>query len=87
MFCFVVSKTLLSRQFKFKVDRLRITVVAKKYIYVSQLFISRMPKMSAIPPQMVVRLWFPFQLPTLKEKVLGGNPYLLALILSFQRMS
>ena len=35
--------------FTFKVDRLQIIVVAKKYIYVSQLFISRMPKMSAIP--------------------------------------
>ena len=34
---------------KFKVDRLQIIVVAKKYIYVSQLFISRMPKMRAIP--------------------------------------
>ena len=33
----------------FKVDRLQIIVVAKKYIYVSQLFISRMPKMGAIP--------------------------------------
>ena len=36
-------------QFKFKVDRLQIIVVAKTYIYVSQLFISRMPKMRAIP--------------------------------------
>ena len=37
-------------KFKFKVDRLQIIVVAKKiYIYVSQLFISRMPKMRAIP--------------------------------------
>ena len=35
--------------FQFKVDRLQIIVVAKKYIYVSQLFISRMPKMRAIP--------------------------------------
>ena len=36
---------------KFKVDRLQIIVhvVAKKYTYVSQLFISRMPKMRAIP--------------------------------------
>ena len=33
---------------QFKVDRLQIIVVAKKYIYVSQLFISRMPKMRAI---------------------------------------
>ena len=30
---------------EFKVDRLQIIVVAKQYIYVSQLFISRMPKM------------------------------------------
>ena len=36
-------------QIQFKVDRLQIIVVAKKYIYVSQLFISRMPKMRAIP--------------------------------------
>ena len=36
-------------QFKFKVDRLQIIVVAKKYIYVSQMFISRMPKRRAIP--------------------------------------
>ena len=34
---------------KFKVDRLQIIVVAKKYIYASYLFISRMPKMRAIP--------------------------------------
>ena len=34
---------------KFKVDRLQIIVAAKKYIYVSQLFISRMPKMRTIP--------------------------------------
>ena len=34
---------------QFKVDRLQIMLVAKKYIYVSQLFISRMPKMRAIP--------------------------------------
>ena len=34
---------------QFKVDRLQIIVVAKKYIYVSQLFISTMPKMRAIP--------------------------------------
>ena len=34
---------------QFKVERLQIIVVAKKYIYVSQLFISRMPKMRAIP--------------------------------------
>ena len=33
----------------FIVDRLQIIVVTKKYIYVSQLFISRMPKMRAIP--------------------------------------
>ena len=37
-------------KFRFKVDRLQIIVVAKKiYIYVSQLFISRMPKMRVIP--------------------------------------
>ena len=36
-------------KFKFKVERLQIIVVAKKYIYVSQLFISRMPKMRAVP--------------------------------------
>ena len=37
-------------EFQFKVDRLQIILVAKKiYIYVSQLFISRMPKMRAIP--------------------------------------
>jgi len=36
-------------KYKFKVDRLQSIVVAKKYIYVSQLFISRMPKMCAIP--------------------------------------
>ena len=34
---------------KFKVDRLQIIVVAKKNSYVSQLFISRMPKMRTIP--------------------------------------
>ena len=34
---------------QFKVDRLQIIVLAKKYIYVSQLFISRMPKMRTIP--------------------------------------
>ena len=39
----------LNRPIQFKVDRLQIIVVAKKYIYVSQLFISRMPKMRAIP--------------------------------------
>ena len=36
--------------YQFKVDRLQIILVAKKiYIYVSQLFISRMPKMRVIP--------------------------------------
>ena len=39
----------ISGPLQFKVDRLQIIVVAKKYIYVSQLFISRMPKMHAIP--------------------------------------
>ena len=34
--------------FKFKVDRVEIIVVAKNYIYVSQLFISRVPKMRVI---------------------------------------
>ena len=34
---------------RFKVDRRQIIVDAKTYIYVSQLFISRMPKMRAIP--------------------------------------
>jgi len=33
----------------FKVDRMQIIVDVKKYIYVSLLFISRMPKMHAIP--------------------------------------
>ena len=37
------------RYIKFKVARLQIMLVAKQYIYVSQLFISRMPKMHAIP--------------------------------------
>ena len=41
---------------QFKVDRLQIIVVAKKYIYVSQLFISRMPKMRAIPQLVSVPL-------------------------------
>jgi len=41
--------TQLKWELQFKVDRLQIIVVAKKYIYVSQLFISRMPKMRAIP--------------------------------------
>ena len=37
--------------YQFKVDRLQSILVAKTYIYlyVSQLFISRMPKMRAIP--------------------------------------
>ena len=33
----------------FKVDRLQIVVVPKIYIYVPQLFISKMPKMCVIP--------------------------------------
>ena len=46
----IFTKLLHIRIFKFKVDRLQIILVAKKiYIYVSQLFISRMPKMHAIP--------------------------------------
>ena len=46
---YVISIFQFSLQFKFKKDRLQIIVVVKKYIYVSQLFISRMPKMRAIP--------------------------------------
>ena len=38
-----------SLTFQFKADRLQMIVVAKKYISVLQLFISRMPKMCAIP--------------------------------------
>ena len=45
----LVVCTVVYKQYKFKVDRLQIIVVAKKYIYLSQLFISRMPKMRAIP--------------------------------------
>ena len=33
----------------FKADRLQIVVIAKKYTSMLQLFISRMPKMCAIP--------------------------------------
>ena len=43
---------LIKIHFKFKVDRLQIILVAKKHIsniYLSQLFISRMSKMHAIP--------------------------------------
>ena len=44
-------------EFQFKVDRLQIILVAKNiYIYVSQLFISRMPKMRAIPQLVSVPL-------------------------------
>ena len=46
---YVISIFQFSLQFKFKKDRLQIIEVAKKYIYVSQLFISRMPKMLTIP--------------------------------------
>ena len=38
-----------SLHLSFKVDRLQIIVVANKYIYVSRVFISRMPKLRAIP--------------------------------------
>ena len=44
-----MNKDALHANIQFKVDRLQIIVVAKKYIDVSQLFISRMPKMHAIP--------------------------------------
>ena len=47
---------------KFKVDRLQIIVVAKKYIYVSQLFISRMPKMVSAPLNPIYQL----------QNILGG---------------
>ena len=53
---------------QFKVDRLQIIVVAKKYIYVSQLFISRMPKMHAIP-QLVSAPLNP--IPILLQNILG----------------
>ena len=45
---------------QFKVDRLEIIVVAKKYIYVSQLFISRMPKMRAIPQLVSIIVYMDF---------------------------
>ena len=51
----------------FKVGRLQIIVVAKKYIYVSQLFISRMPKVRAIP-QVVSAPLNLYQL----QNILGG---------------
>ena len=53
---------------KFKVDRLQIIVVAKKYIYVSQLFISRMPKMRAIQQLVSAPLYPIYQL----QNILGG---------------
>ena len=53
---------------QFKVDGLQIIVVAKQYIYVSQLFISRMPKMRAIP-QLVLAPLNP--IPKL-QNILGG---------------
>ena len=53
LFCFVLVFFFF---FQFKVDRLQIIVVAKKYIYMSQLFISRMPKMRAIPQNYWFRL-------------------------------
>ena len=51
----ILTHTIKNRQWHhthiriFKVDSLQIIVVARKYIYLSQLFISRMPKMRAIP--------------------------------------
>ena len=55
---------------QFKVDRLQIILVAKNiYIYVSQLFISRMPKMCAIP-QLVSAPLNP--IPILLQNILGG---------------
>ena len=49
LLCFVLFCFVFFFFFQFRVDRLQIIVVAKKYIYMSQLFISRMPKMRAIP--------------------------------------
>ena len=51
---------------QFKVDRLQIIVVGKKYIYVSQLFISRMPKMRAIP-QLVSAPLYPIPIITVTQ--------------------
>ena len=45
---------------QFKVDRLQIIVVAKKYIYVSQLFISRMPKLRAVPQLVTIIVYMDF---------------------------
>ena len=45
---------------QFKVDRLQIIVVAKEYIYVSQLFISRMPKMRAVPQLVSIIVYMDF---------------------------
>ena len=39
----------MNPKYIFEVDRLQIFLVAKKDIYVSQLFVSRIPKMRAIP--------------------------------------
>ena len=55
------------RIFTFKVDRLQIIVVAKKHTYMSQLFISRMLKMRAIP-QLVTAPLILYQL----QNILGG---------------
>ena len=45
-----LHKQISRLNFQFKVDRLQTILVAKNiYIYASQLFISRMPKMRAIP--------------------------------------
>ena len=43
---FALTRLMISKtNLQFKVDRLQIIVVAEKYIYASQLFIGRMPKM------------------------------------------
>ena len=48
--CRLVYSLTMANLLQFKVDRLQIILVAKNiYIYVSQLFISRMPKMRTIP--------------------------------------
>ena len=59
------DKNLILRQVR--VDRLQIIVVAQKYIYVSQLFISRMPKMRAIPQLVSAPLN-----PIAMQNILGG---------------
>ena len=43
---FALTRLMISKtNLQFKVDRLQIIVVAEKYIYASQLFIGRIPKM------------------------------------------